>query len=124
MDCGAYPIRIAGMLKPARRKTLIRDWRLFRNLTQEQLAEAAGMSTGNLSMLERGVQGYSQNNLERLSEALGCEPADLLNRHPEDPEGVWSVWKKLDSGDRTRALAILRALAQAEAPEREESSPA
>src|SRR5437016_6511061 len=57
---------------PPWRKLFVKQWREFRNLTQEQLAERAGMSVGNISQLERGLQGYSMQGLEALSQALNC----------------------------------------------------
>src|SRR5262245_58290340 len=46
-----------------RRRHYIREWRKFRGLTLEQVAQRAGMSAGNLSQLERGAQGYSAEGL-------------------------------------------------------------
>jgi len=57
--------------KPAvRRRIFLKQWREFRGLTQEQLADRVGWSVGNVSQLERGLQGYSQEGLEAFAEAL------------------------------------------------------
>lgn len=54
----------------------LRQFRDSKHLSQDELAERAGMDKGNLSKLERGAldpskSGYSHKSLGRLSEALG-----------------------------------------------------
>ncbi len=43
--------------KPDRGRTYIKEWRKYRGMTQEQLAEAAGMVVSNVSQLEQGRSG-------------------------------------------------------------------
>jgi len=64
----------------------IREWRKYRGLTLEQLAERVDLSHGALSQLERGVINYTQPTLEALASALNCEPADLLTGDPKEVE--------------------------------------
>lgn len=97
--------------KSPRHPTFIRHWRKHRTLTLERLAERIEMSVGNLSMIERGDYGYSQDTLEALAEALGCHPADLLMRNPLDPEAPWSIWDRLKPAQRKQAVRVLKALA-------------
>lgn len=40
-------------------------------LTQEQLAEATGISVDFISLVERGINAPSFDNLEKLAKALG-----------------------------------------------------
>lgn len=91
--------------------THIRQWRKYRRYSQEVLAHLAHMSTGNLSQIERGNYPYSQDTLERLAAALGCEPADLLMRNPKDPEAPWALWERLTPEQRKQAIRLLKALA-------------
>ena len=56
----------------------IRHWRDVRNLTLEQLAEQAGMSTSYLQRMESGSRNVSLKNLAKLSQALGVTPRDLV----------------------------------------------
>lgn len=86
-------------------KTFIREWREFRGLTLERLADRVGEKIGgfthaSLSRIERGLQPYSQPVLEAIAEALQTEPASLLMRNPNDPEGIWSVWDHAKKGQR------------------------
>jgi transcriptional regulator with XRE-family HTH domain len=97
-----------------RRPTFIRQWRKHRTLTLEKLAARVDMSVGNLSMIERGEYGYSQDTLEALADALQCEPADLLMRNPLDLEAPWSIWESLKPNQRKQAIRLLRALREDE----------
>lgn len=65
-----------------RPRHFIKEWRKFRDLTQDQLAGRIGSATSTISQLETGKQGYSQALLEELAEALSCEPWDLLHVDP------------------------------------------
>ncbi len=49
-----------------------------RGLTQEQLAELAGISVDFLSLIERGKNSPSFDNLDELAEALGVTVAQLF----------------------------------------------
>jgi DNA-binding XRE family transcriptional regulator len=55
----------------------VRAWREHRQLTQEALAAAAGLSTPYLSQIEGGKRVGSMKTLRRIAAALGV-PLDLL----------------------------------------------
>lgn len=57
----------------------IRQIRLARDMTQQQLATAAGMSTRQLGVIENGKNAPQMATLRRIAEALGCDPADLVS---------------------------------------------
>jgi transcriptional regulator with XRE-family HTH domain len=48
-------------------------------LTQEQLAQAAQISVDFLSLVERGINAPSFENLEKLAKALGVPIRELFN---------------------------------------------
>lgn len=74
---------LAKSSKPQQRgRTFCKEWRQHRNLTLEVAAQRASMSVGNLSQLERGAQGYSQEGLEALAEVYDCDPGSLLSQPP------------------------------------------
>src|SRR5581483_2652528 len=77
------------------RRIFLKQWREYRGLSQERLAERIGRSVGQISQLERGLIGYTQETLELLADALLCDPADLIMRNPQDPEAIWSLWENL-----------------------------
>ncbi len=91
----------------------IREWRKYRGLTQDQLAERIGISRTYLTKIERGVRRYDQPFLEAAAYALRCDPGDIIIRDPTDPEGMWTIWDqitKLQPADRARALAVIKAM--------------
>jgi transcriptional regulator with XRE-family HTH domain len=69
---------------------LIRDWvaenlkyyRTLSHLSQERLAEMAGLSSGMIGKIEAKISSPSLESLFNISQALGIEPY-LLIRDPE-----------------------------------------
>jgi transcriptional regulator with XRE-family HTH domain len=56
----------------------IRALRHDRGLSQERLAELAGVHRTYLSSLERGERNVSLDNIYAIAEALGVPPAELF----------------------------------------------
>ena len=101
---------VVSRLKRPYRRTFIRNWRTHRNLTLAQLAQRIGTTHATLSRIERGLQPYNQPLLEALAEALQTDPASLLMRNPDDPEGIWSVWENAKEGQRRQIVEIAKTL--------------
>lgn len=97
-----------------RRPHFIRAWRVYRSLTQEQLAERLGMTAATLSRIERGLLPYTQDNLEFMADILQCTPADLLSRDPSDGENPEQLWGDLKPPQRRQAVEVIKALKRAE----------
>ena len=57
----------------------------MRGLTQENLAELAGMKRGQVGEFERGSRGIQLATLDRLANALGVKSWELLR--PRDETG-------------------------------------
>jgi transcriptional regulator with XRE-family HTH domain len=70
-------------------------------MTQEQLADRVGWSVGNVSQLERGEQGYSDEGLAALAELLRCTPGQILDVDPTDDNAIWSLWERAEGQRRT-----------------------
>jgi transcriptional regulator with XRE-family HTH domain len=56
----------------------LRQIRRHKDLTQEQLAEAVGITAEYLSNLERGVNAPSFETLEKLAEVLEVDVTELF----------------------------------------------
>lgn len=56
----------------------VRARRLLLGLTQEELAEAAGVHRTYVGMLERGEKNVTIYNIQRIAIALDVSPATLL----------------------------------------------
>lgn len=92
MDCDDAASHNRGMakvrtnFKAGHPRHYIREWRRYRGLTIERLAERVGITAGALSQLENGKFNYTQPTLESLAEALACSPGDLLIRDPSSDD--------------------------------------
>jgi transcriptional regulator with XRE-family HTH domain len=95
--------------KPPRRPTFFRQWRKYRELTLEEAAELSGMTPGNISAMERGAQGYTQDGLEKLAKAYDCEPGQLLMVDPLTSD-IWSIWENAKVGDRQKIVEISKTI--------------
>lgn len=96
--------------KPERPRHFIREWRKFRGLTQERLAERVDVTAGAISQLENGIVSYTQPTLEALAYALQCEPGDLLSRDPALDGAVLDLMRLIRQKDQATIAAIIRGL--------------
>jgi putative transcriptional regulator len=56
-----------------------------RKMRSKELAERIGITEQNVSLLKSGkVKGVRFDTLERICEALGCQPGDILEYRPAD----------------------------------------
>lgn len=87
-------------------RTFLREWRDTAGLTLERAASrigeltGEGLTHGQLSRIERGLQPYSQAILEAAADAYGTDPASLLMRNPNDSDAIWSIWDQAGKGER------------------------
>lgn len=94
-----------------RQRHFVREWRKFRGLTQERLAERTPFTTGAISQLETGRTKYTQDMIEALAVALDCEPGDLLSKDPNMEGEIIDLMRHLPESKRSDVIAILKALA-------------
>lgn len=83
-------------------------WRNNRGLSQERLADLAGLTQGMVSQLERGASNYTGETLEILAETLRCTTRDLMFRPPEMAEGLAEVLEDIPEEQIPHAIEILR----------------
>jgi len=102
--------KMRSRLKENGPRHFVRQWRKYRHLTQEQLAERIGSTHGAISQLETGRTSYTQGMLEALADALMCEPADLLMRDPSQDQMIWSLWDKLGEAEKRQAVRLIQAI--------------
>lgn len=107
-------------MQRTRRRIYLREWRLFRNKSQSQVAEALGVTKTHISNVENGKRQYTQELLEAASEYLQTDPALLLNVDPTKPDGIWSIWEtvgRIPQGKLEDARRIMGALAEPVRPD-------
>ncbi len=93
----------------------IRAWRKHRGLTIDQLADMMEREPGvpvissvSLGRIERGLQPYSQANLEAIADALDVTPALLLENDPEQGGQVLDLARMVNEVDaRTRETIMV-----------------
>lgn len=56
----------------------VRAARKARGLSQEALADAAGIDRSHMGKIERGERNVTLLNVGRIASAMGCRPSDLL----------------------------------------------
>ncbi|WP_062214557.1 helix-turn-helix domain-containing protein [Streptomyces sp. NBRC 109706] len=87
------------------------------NLTQDRLADRAGLGSGTLPKIERGARLPSDHVLQSIADALGIDPASLREHHLPSAErahtmmpnlrAILASWDDPDDGP-TRFLPELR----------------
>ena len=91
-----------------RSKTFLAEWRRYRDMSQERVAELVDVDQTTISRLERGKVPYDQDILERLALVYGCEPFELITINPllgHEPRLVWNRVEK--SKRRAEIFAVI-----------------
>lgn len=90
----------------------IRALRKAKQMTILELAAAIGSDVGNISRLERGVQGYKESTLMKIADALGVQVSDifLFNQKEVSQEEKKEKGKK---GNNTYKIDVLNVQASA-----------
>lgn len=57
----------------------VREERLNRGLSQEKFAEKAGVHRTYVGMIERAEKNITLENIEKIANAFGLKPKDLLD---------------------------------------------
>ncbi len=94
----------------------IRELRTARGLSQERLAEAAGLTLESISRAERGASEISITSLARVCEALRIDLAGFFgktkvpksNRAPRQAEQIAALLRNRTPREARRVLAIVR----------------
>ena len=68
---------------------IVKSTRIERNMTQQNLANAAGITQSLVSQIEHGKRKASVNTLYKISQVLGCTIDDLV-RGEMDAKGKTS----------------------------------
>lgn len=85
----------------------VRELRKRREMTQQQLAERAGMNTKFLGELENGHRDLRVMTISRLAKSLGVELADIFHFNEVD-ETVAELERRLQGRDEAVRVHVLR----------------
>jgi transcriptional regulator with XRE-family HTH domain len=87
----------------------LREWRKFRHLTQQQLADAVGTSKTVVSEMERGNLQLSPKWLRKFAPVLRTQPGYIIDHDPEELDNdIIDIWSRIDLQDREQAARVLR----------------
>lgn len=99
-------------MKP-RPEHFLREWRHYRQMSQQQLADAIDSSKAVIGLLENGDRRLSDKWLRKLAPALGTQPGFILDHDPNDvPTDILDIWANIPEESRPQAERMLRALAR------------
>jgi transcriptional regulator with XRE-family HTH domain len=90
-----------------RGRHFIKEWREYRQLTQETLAERLNVSPTTVGRIENYKVPYNQDFLELTAYALRCEPWDLLNVNPNMAGEVVDLVRIIRDADENDRAAII-----------------
>ncbi|MCY1649101.1 helix-turn-helix transcriptional regulator [Caulobacter sp. SL161] len=92
----------------------LRDWRNFRGLSQEDLAEQIGTTKSVISLLETGERQLSPKWLFRLAPVLKTKPGAIIDHNPYDlPRDVIDIWLEIAEDQRPQAMKVLETFRKA-----------
>ena len=91
-----------------RAKTFLRQWRIYKGLTQEDAADRCEVDRTTLGRIENGRLPYNQDFLERAALAYGCEPEDLIMLDPMKPDPPKLVYNALKLAPPHRQMEVWR----------------
>jgi transcriptional regulator with XRE-family HTH domain len=91
----------------------ISQLRMKAGMTQAKLAEGSDLSVDSISRIERGDRAPSLESLEKIAEALGIDPGELLNFKgkefkalAEGPPECLELWNLLKDRKRTEIKKV------------------
>lgn len=105
----AYQLPLPIVPRMGSKRLYLREWRDFKDVTQEKLAERLETSAATISRYEAGKINLSVEKLQQIADALGCAPDDFFH----DPNGrdyqAWRIIQGMKPSDQERALRMLEA---------------
>jgi len=110
--------RVSPVQRPCRMPNRIRELRVARNLTLEEIAERVGTSVQQISSLELGDRRLTDDWMRRIASALNVQPADLFtDSRVDDREIVQNIqeikllrfWRLLSMEEKRMIAAFARA---------------
>jgi transcriptional regulator with XRE-family HTH domain len=86
----------------------LREWRKFRKLTQQELADRLDTSKSVISDMERGELQLSPKWARRIAPILNVSPGYLLDHDPEKLDtDIIDIWARIPERDRETAKRVL-----------------
>jgi transcriptional regulator with XRE-family HTH domain len=89
----------------------LRAWRLFRRMTQAELAEAVGTNANVIHLLENSERGLSHKWMLKLAPALGTTAGFMIDHDPHDlPSDLFDIWNRSTPAEQQQITSVAEAL--------------
>jgi transcriptional regulator with XRE-family HTH domain len=89
----------------------LKAWREFREMTQQELAEAVGTNSNMIGYLESGERGLSAKWLRRLAPALNTTSGMILDHDPNELDSdIIEIWAHADNKERQQLADVAKAV--------------
>jgi transcriptional regulator with XRE-family HTH domain len=89
----------------------LRAWREFREMTQQELAEAVGTNSNMIGYLESGERGLSAKWLRRLAPALNTTSGMILDHDPAELDSdIIEIWAHANTTERQQLADVAKAV--------------
>lgn len=94
----------------------LRQHRMARLWTVEQLADKADVSVGTVSGIENGEVGWSQVTLDKFARAFGVSIGELFDVDPREGQGrvFWPIWHKATHRQKERITDYAKGILEGE----------
>lgn len=88
----------------------LKEWRVHRELSQEQLAERLETTSATISRWERGKANWKAEHLPELADALGCDIEDLFWNPSKPNYEAWRIFRGMSPEKQKQVLSVIKAL--------------
>lgn len=89
----------------------LREWRQFRGMTQQQLAEAVGTNANMIQYLESGERGLSAKWLRRLAPILDTTSGMILDHDPHTLDSdIIEIWATASNREKRQIADVAKAI--------------
>lgn len=86
-------------------------WRLYRHMTQDELAAEIGCSVASVGHWENGARRLTDKWLPKLSKALNAPSGYILDQDPNEiPTNILDIWAAIPDDDKPAAIRMLEGL--------------
>lgn len=92
-------------------KTYFREWREYKNWTQQELADRLDTSAATVSRIEKGERDWGKGYLEAFAYVVGCpNPTDPITRPPGQAVSLDDMLKNAPPEIQRQALAVVKTI--------------
>lgn len=91
-------------------KTYFREWREWKGLTQQELADRLETTKATVSRIENGHRRWGKGYLEAFAHVMGCDVTDPISRPPGAPKSLDEMLKGAPAETRQQVLEFAQFL--------------